>query len=195
MENAYNDTYPGGDTSGVIVKMDADGNELLYSTYIGGNDDDFLGAICIDSDGNAYAGGVSFGLINNTFTVDNSSAVIVVKLSDWSDGDRDNMPHAWELEYGLDPQVYDGDGDLDSDGLDNSQEFALGTDPTNADSDGDGYSDGFEFEGGFDPLNAEIGVMQLLSYNLVYIVVAVGVVFLVVLYIKKDTLSEMYWNR
>ena len=195
MENAYNDTYPGGTTSGIILKMDADGDELLYSTYIGGNDDDFLAAISIDSDGNAYAGGVSIGLINGTINVDNSSAIIVVKLSDWSDGDRDHMPHAWEIQYGFDPNTYDGDDDFDSDGLTNYEEFTLGTDPTNADSDGDGYSDGLEVDGGFDPLNPEIGVMQLLSYNLVYIAVGVGIVVLVVLIIKRETLSEMYWNR
>ena len=105
------------------------------------------------------------------------------------------MPHAWEIQYGFDPNVYDGDDDFDTDGLTNSVEFSLGTDPTNADSDGDGYSDGLEVDGGYDPLNAEIGVMQMLSYNLVYIAVGIGVVILVVLFIKKDTLSEMYWNR
>jgi hypothetical protein len=195
MENAYNETFPGGDTSGVILKMDADGNELLYSTYIGSNNDDLIGAINLDSAGNVYAGGVSFGIINDTNNRDNSSAVFVVKLSDWSDGDRDNMPHAWEIENGLNPNEYDGDGDLDSDGLTNIDEYTQGTDPNNADSDGDGYSDGLEVEGGYDPLNSEIGIMQLLSYNLVYIALGVGVVILVVLYIKKDALSEMYWNR
>ena len=195
MENAANDTYPGGDTSGIILKMDADGNELLYSTYIGTENDDFIGGINIDSEGTVYAGGFSSVPINDTHNRDNSSALMVVKLTDWSDGDRDNMPHAWELEYGLNPNVYDGDGDLDSDGLINSDEFTLGTDPTNADSDGDGYSDGLEVEGGFDPLSAEIGIMQLLTYNIVFIALGIGVVILVVLFIKKDTLYEIYWNR
>jgi hypothetical protein len=195
MENAANDTYPGGDTSGFVLKMDADGNELLYSTYIGTNNDDFIGAINIDSDGTAYVGGVSVVPINDTHNVDNSSAIIAAKLTDWSDGDRDNMPYAWELEHGLNPNVDDGDDDLDSDGLTNSDEFALGTDPTNDDSDGDGYSDGLEVDGGFDPLNAEIGIMQLLTYNITFILIGIGVIILVALYIKRDTLSEIYWNR
>jgi hypothetical protein len=168
---------------------------LLYSTYIGTIHDDFIGAINIDANGTVYAGGVTIPFINDTHNVDNASAILVVKLTDWSDGDRDNMPHIWEIENGLNPNEYDGDGDLDSDGLTNRDEFSLGTDPTNADSDGDGYLDGLEVEGGYDPLNSEIGIMQLLSYNLVYIAVGVGVVILVVLYIKKDTLTEMYWNR
>jgi hypothetical protein len=193
--NAYNETYPGGDTSGIILKMDEDGNELLYSTYIGSNRDDFIGGINIDSSGTVYAGGITVGFINDTHNRDNSSALFFLKLTDWSDGDKDNMPHAWELDYGLNPHEDDGDGDLDSDGLSNSDEYAHGTDPTNSDSDGDGYPDGLEVDTGYDPMNPVVGIMQILSYNLIYILIAAGIVTLIVLYIKKDVLYNYYWNR
>ncbi len=46
------------------------------------------------------------------------------------DSDGDGVPDPWELQYGLDPQLDDAEGDLDGDGWTNLQEFEEGTDPT-----------------------------------------------------------------
>ena len=44
---------------GIITKVNPAGTALAYSTYLGGNDEDFLNAIAIDSAGAAYVGGTT----------------------------------------------------------------------------------------------------------------------------------------
>lgn len=71
------------------------------------------------------------------------------------DSDNDGLPDDWEILYGLDPLIPDGndgpDGDPDEDGLTNLEEYDWGTDPTNPDTDGDGMPDGWEVDNGLDP--------------------------------------------
>lgn len=45
--------------------------------------------------------------------------------------DLDNMPDDWEVQFGLDPGMYDAQGDLDDDGWSNLAEYLGDTDPTN----------------------------------------------------------------
>jgi hypothetical protein len=54
--NALQPTWPGG-FNGFIAKLSADGSNLLYSTYLGGNVTDYLNAIAVDTAGNIYAAG------------------------------------------------------------------------------------------------------------------------------------------
>jgi hypothetical protein len=57
---ALQTTYPGGDFSGFVTKLNAAGNQLLYSTYHGG----FQGAstsVAVDTLGNAYVAGQTSG--------------------------------------------------------------------------------------------------------------------------------------
>ena len=62
-----------------------------------------------------------------------------------TDTDGDNMPDAWELEYGLNrtssvipgSSVPEQSHDFDGDGLDNLQEMGVSADPNNPDTDGD----------------------------------------------------------
>lgn len=65
-----------------------------------------------------------------------------------ADNDGDGLPNVWELQYGLNPFVAEGDdgadGDPDGDGATNLDELAMGTDPTNPDSDGDSLLDAQE---------------------------------------------------
>ncbi|QNI31991.1 choice-of-anchor D domain-containing protein [Alloacidobacterium dinghuense] len=42
-----------------IAKLDPTGHTLIYSTYLGGSNDDFGGTIAVDSSGNAIVGGIS----------------------------------------------------------------------------------------------------------------------------------------
>jgi DNA-binding MarR family transcriptional regulator len=57
--NAYDTTYNGGDSWGdiFILKFNSNGSSLIYSTYIGGSDDEFADEIEVDSNYNAIIGG------------------------------------------------------------------------------------------------------------------------------------------
>jgi hypothetical protein len=59
---AYQTVYGGGDINNLIgdafvTKLNADGNNLVYSTFIGGSNNDQSSSIAIDPDGNAYISG------------------------------------------------------------------------------------------------------------------------------------------
>ena len=45
--------------------------------------------------------------------------------------DSDRMPNAWEISYGLNPDRYDAEDDLDDDGWTNFEEYMAGTPPNN----------------------------------------------------------------
>jgi uncharacterized repeat protein (TIGR01451 family) len=50
-------SYRGGDEDGFVAKLSADGSTLLYSTYLGGEDNDSAHGIAVDSAGNMYITG------------------------------------------------------------------------------------------------------------------------------------------
>jgi uncharacterized repeat protein (TIGR01451 family) len=50
-------TYRGGDFDGVVFKLNASGNALVYSTFLGGDDNDSAEGIALDSSRNAYVVG------------------------------------------------------------------------------------------------------------------------------------------
>jgi len=52
--NGAYQTTPGGESDVFVMKLSPDGSQLLYSTYLGGSDNDYLRDITIDDDGNAY---------------------------------------------------------------------------------------------------------------------------------------------
>ncbi|MGK7921907.1 MAG: SBBP repeat-containing protein, partial [Trichodesmium sp.] len=57
--NAGQNTYGGGEFSGdaFVVKLSNDGSNILYSTYLGGQDNDFSSAIAVDNNGDVYITG------------------------------------------------------------------------------------------------------------------------------------------
>jgi hypothetical protein len=52
-------TSPGGCENAFITKLDPTGKTLIYSTYIGGSDQDYGAAIAVDASGNVIIGGTS----------------------------------------------------------------------------------------------------------------------------------------
>jgi len=52
--NAYDTTFNGGVYDCIVFKLSENGSTLHYSTFIGGNGDDYKGPITLDSAGNAY---------------------------------------------------------------------------------------------------------------------------------------------
>jgi hypothetical protein len=54
-QNAYDRIYNGSDV--FVVKIANNGSMLIYSTYVGGNGQDYSGGIAMDSEGNAYVAG------------------------------------------------------------------------------------------------------------------------------------------
>jgi hypothetical protein len=54
---AYDVTFNGGFHDGFVVKLSADGSSLLWATYLGGDDYDWLEALVLDNSGNPVAAG------------------------------------------------------------------------------------------------------------------------------------------
>ena len=55
-------------------------------------------------------------------------------VSNIQDSDGDGIPDFWELQYGLDPYMYDSQDDTDMDGWSNFSEYMAGTSPINTGS-------------------------------------------------------------
>lgn len=71
------------------------------------------------------------------------------------DTDGDGMPDIYETQNGLNKNVNDANGDLDTDGLKNLDEYKAGTAANKADTDDDGAKDGAEMTAGTNPLNPD----------------------------------------
>ena len=61
MQNPYDGSYNGGDIDVFVTKLSAPGDALLYSTYLGGSDDDYssINGIAVDNAGCAYLTGTT----------------------------------------------------------------------------------------------------------------------------------------
>ncbi len=57
--NAYHDTYQGGDSDIVLLKLSSDGSDLLYCTYLGGNGLDYPFHMVVDDSDNVYITGMT----------------------------------------------------------------------------------------------------------------------------------------
>jgi hypothetical protein len=56
-QNAYQYIFAGGQSDSFITKFAADGQNLVFSTYLGGSDDDIAEDVIVDSSGYAYISG------------------------------------------------------------------------------------------------------------------------------------------
>ena len=60
--NALQPQYGGANSDGFVIKLEAGGNSIIYSTYYGGSGFERVNGIAADAEGNAYiVGGTSFG--------------------------------------------------------------------------------------------------------------------------------------
>lgn len=101
------------------------------------------------------------------------------------DLDLDTMPNRWEVLYGTNPLLNDTAEDPDSDTLSNLEEYTLGLDPLNPDSDFDSIPDGWEVDNGFDPTDPTIGIVELLLFNIQFILGGVVVLSIVIVIVIK----------
>jgi hypothetical protein len=83
--NAYQKTY-GGDTDAFVTEVRYDGEAIIYSTYLGGNNFDVGNGIAVDSSGDAYIVGTTasadFPVTSNVFqpTFGGNTDAFVAKL-------------------------------------------------------------------------------------------------------------------
>ena len=74
---SYQDA-PGGNVDGFVTKLDLAGTGIVYSTYLGGGQGDFVDALAVDAEGSVYAGGhtysADFPLANALQSVPGGSA-------------------------------------------------------------------------------------------------------------------------
>jgi hypothetical protein len=80
-------THSGGLSDAFVTKLSPDGTTIVYSTYLGGEDDDIGFGIAIDPDGNAYVTGTTdsemFPTTPDSFqpTISGYSDIFVAKLN------------------------------------------------------------------------------------------------------------------
>jgi hypothetical protein len=83
--NPYQSTYQSGDYDAFVTKLSNSGNSLIYSTYLGGGDDDMGFGIAVDGNGNAYVTGHTYSLnfptLNPYQTDQGGDDAFVTKLS------------------------------------------------------------------------------------------------------------------
>jgi len=84
---AYDRTYNGGSIDAFVVKLSPDGRRLVYSTFLGGDADDYGGGIAVDANGQAlftgYTESPDFPTTPNAFdtTHNGLSDAVVVRLN------------------------------------------------------------------------------------------------------------------
>jgi hypothetical protein len=115
--NAYQGTYGGGDWDAFVTKLAADGQSLVYSTYLGGTLADYGYSIAVDTAGCAYVTGrttsTDFPTMNPLFSTQAGGDSYVAKLSPggsslvygtYLGGTASDL--GWDIDLGADGSAY-----------------------------------------------------------------------------------------
>ncbi len=121
-------THNGGISDAFVTKLSNDGQSLVFSTYLGGSDDDYGRGIAVEN-GSIFVGGT-------TGSVDYP---VIDAFNSTPDGSNDDCFLS----------ILSSDSDMDS--LSDWHEGILGTDKYCIDSDNDNFLDGYEYEYGSNP--------------------------------------------
>ncbi|MFX1507160.1 MAG: SBBP repeat-containing protein, partial [Promethearchaeota archaeon] len=147
-ESAYDITFGKGSIFGdaFLTKLTTSG-EVVWSTYIGGENDDAGAEVIIDNENNLL-------IVGNTASPDLESYNTPFRFS--FGGEKDGFMSKFQstgeiisLTRAL--VVTEPNSDPDNDGLNNMKEFRESTDPLDPDTDNDDIEDGIELENGLDP--------------------------------------------
>jgi hypothetical protein len=128
----------------IVFKLSANGESLLYSTYIGGSHSDYGSSILRTDQGQIYVGGRTW---SDDFPTMNA-------YDDSLGGERDGVIIKM-------PDLVDSDFD----GLIDYLEEEIGTNPNNPDSDGDEIPDSWEYYNGFDPSDSHVPLFEILAFH------------------------------
>jgi hypothetical protein len=161
--DAFDPGYNGNEDA-FIAHLSENATQLLYSTFLGAENNEAGYGVAVDAAGNAYLTGYTrsnhfptAGEVPGDVYQGGGIDAFIAKLylngqpPQDPDADNDRMDDRWEVNHGLDPNVNDANGDLDHDGLTNLEEYLDGINPNDADNDNDGMLDGWELDNGFNP--------------------------------------------
>jgi hypothetical protein len=156
---------------GFVFRINSAGDEVQYSTYIGGEEDDRAVSVAVNKYGYPHVIGSTWSTNFPTHNAFNATYIggldgfltILSTPEDWDgdhltdtqeaeqgtsssnpDSDSDSIPDGVEVEFGLDPLSNDAGDDEDSDSLTNLEEVLANCNPFKSDSDEDSISDSDE---------------------------------------------------
>ncbi|MFX0113576.1 MAG: hypothetical protein ACFFB3_03430 [Candidatus Hodarchaeota archaeon] len=138
---AYDSSLGGG--WDVFVSIFDINGEMLWSTYLGGTEDDLGSVVTVDTQNNLLLGGYTDYADSSDFPLEGNS--FRFSFGGLTDGFISKFNTSKDLIWSIRaPIITEATADPDGDGLTNSQEFAENLDPLNNDTDRDGMADGWE---------------------------------------------------
>lgn len=83
VKNAHQSSFGGGANDVFMTVLSPTGNSLVYSTYLGGSQDDLATGLALDSSNNAYITGFTFGSFPTTHSIDykNGYGLFIAKFN------------------------------------------------------------------------------------------------------------------
>ncbi|WP_371804301.1 SBBP repeat-containing protein [Candidatus Lokiarchaeum ossiferum] len=124
-------TSSGGDQDGVFFKLNLTNSELLFSSYIGGNGEDWLGNIQVDGEGCIYLNGATFSsnfpLGSNGFQSNYAGGgdIYLVKFDAMAQNLFNSTYLGGTAYDGCYNMVFDADGDIFLCGFSYSDDFPM----------------------------------------------------------------------
>lgn len=129
-----------GGLDAYVAAVSASGDDVFFSTHLGGRGQEGGGGIALAPDGAVVVTGgtvsVDYPTVLPTQAAPSGgigayfpSEAFVTRIQMLGDSDRDAMGDAWERRFGLDSAADDARADPDGDGVTNLQEYRAGSHP------------------------------------------------------------------